>query len=122
MLHHLSGVNVLGCAVELDTKCAHYHSELDVIAIKFPCCGEFYSCFECHQLLADHSPLRWGKDDLDAPAILCGCCGMILSIKEYLGCDSVCPSCKIKFNPACALHYPLYFTEGCLAMTTENLV
>lgn len=103
------GVRVLGLAVGPRTECAHYHSELDIIAIRFPCCGEFYPCFHCHAAVADHPVERWPADRFDTQGILCGACGAQLSISAYLNCGSRCPACGSGFNPGCATHRHLYF-------------
>jgi uncharacterized CHY-type Zn-finger protein len=100
---------VHGIDVTPRTGCAHYHGELDIIAIRFKCCDRFFACWHCHDALAGHPPLRWQPQDLDQPAILCGACGCRLTIRQYLGCDSLCPSCGESFNPRCRLHHPLYF-------------
>ena len=108
---HLRDMQVIlkGQLVDNETRCQHYATKLDIIALKFKCCDVFYPCYECHTADSDHDPVRWAFDDIDVLAILCGGCSNILSIKEYLQCDSKCPSCKSKFNPKCALHYDLYF-------------
>ena len=31
-----------------ESRCDHWHSELDIVAIKFPCCGKFYACRSYH--------------------------------------------------------------------------
>ena len=98
-----------GTNVNERTQCVHYHSERDIIAIKFKCCGEFYACIECHQEMADHAPIVWPKEEFAAQAILCGNCKSTLSIAEYLGCGNTCPACQVAFNPGCANHYHLYF-------------
>ena len=98
-----------GTNVNERTQCAHYHSERDIIAIKFKCCGEFYACIECHQDMVDHVPIIWPKVEFAAQAILCGNCKSTLSIAEYLSCGNTCPACQSAFNPGCANHYHLYF-------------
>ncbi len=100
---------VYGVEVDAETRCAHWHSELDVIAIKFKCCGRWFPCFECHAAVADHEPQTWPTDERGEKAILCGKCGYQLGIAEYFECGSVCPKCDAEFNPGCAKHYGLYF-------------
>lgn len=102
-------VEVLGALVDAQTRCAHYHGELDIIAIKFKCCDRWFPCYECHAETADHPAQIWRKDEFDTKAILCGACGHQLSVNEYLNCDSTCPNCQSRFNPNCARHYHLYF-------------
>lgn len=105
-------MRILGRPVDEQTRCVHYHSELDVVAIKFKCCGEFYPCHSCHDECAGHPAEQWPLDEYDEPAVLCGVCGTVLTIAEYLGADDCCPSCGAPFNPGCRLHTHLYF-ETC---------
>lgn len=105
----IHNVEVIAVNVDNETRCAHYHGEHDIIAIKFKCCGEWFPCSECHAEIAKHAAVVWPKEEFNAPAILCGCCGHQLSIREYLDCNSTCPRCRRQFNPSCANHYHLYF-------------
>ena len=98
-----------GTGVNERTQCAHYHSERDIIGIKFKCCDAFYACIQCHEEAADHTPMVWLKSEFHTEAILCGNCQSTLSITSYLGCDNTCPFCQAAFNPGCANHYHLYF-------------
>ena len=100
--------NVLGPVVDGQTRCVHYRTPLDVIAIKFACCREFYPCHLCHTEAANHVAAQWPVDSRAEPAVLCGVCGCLLAITEYLGVDS-CPACAAAFNPGCKLHTELYF-------------
>ncbi|MGI9055217.1 MAG: CHY zinc finger protein [Pyrinomonadaceae bacterium] len=106
---NIFGEIVKGSNVEAQTRCAHYQKEIDIIAIKFKCCGEWFPCFQCHTENADHPAQVWSKDEFETKAILCGNCGHQLTIDEYVNCDSICPKCAAAFNPGCALHYDLYF-------------
>jgi uncharacterized CHY-type Zn-finger protein len=96
-------------AIDGMTRCRHYHGPTDVIAIKFKCCGTYYSCYYCHEEEAGHPPDRWGPNERNEKALLCGGCGTELTIETYLGCGYRCPVCGIAFNPRCEAHYPLYF-------------
>lgn len=91
------------------TRCVHYHSALDVIAIKFKCCGDYYPCYECHAEVAGHAAVVWSKEERDEKAILCGVCRKELSINEYFQSNNQCPYCAANFNPGCSRHYHLYF-------------
>ncbi|QHJ70306.1 CHY zinc finger protein [Planococcus halotolerans] len=106
MAHALT---VKGIGVDEETRCSHYHSEIDRIAIKFYCCGEYYPCFECHQAVGCGNHQVWPKKEFTQKAVLCGSCGYELSIAEYLKCESSCPNCSAAFNPGCSLHKHLYF-------------
>ena len=45
---------VLGPVVDEMTRCVHYRTEVDIVAIKFACCNEYYPCHRCHEETADH--------------------------------------------------------------------
>lgn len=103
------GVEIKGTNVDDQTRCAHYRQDIDIIAIKFKCCGEWFPCFRCHAEHAGHKAEVWKFNEYETKAVLCGGCGHQLSIAEYMNCNSVCPKCNNLFNPGCARHYDLYF-------------
>jgi uncharacterized CHY-type Zn-finger protein len=100
---------VRGVALDPQTRCAHYRSPLDVIALKMRCCGAYYACRECHDELAGHAAQVWPKAEWGEPAVLCGVCGLELTAAGYMACDNRCPGCGGGFNPGCRNHYHLYF-------------
>ena len=102
-------MTIKGKPIDAFTRCVHYHSELDVMAIKFKCCKEFYPCYECHLETADHPAEVWPKEWWNEKAILCGRCHYTLTIQEYFDGGNKCPSCGGNFNPQCSNHYHLYF-------------
>jgi uncharacterized CHY-type Zn-finger protein len=106
---YVKGIEVRGTDVDGETRCKHYHSEVDIIAIKFPCCQTYYPCHLCHEENAGHPVQVWKYEQFDCKAVLCGRCGHELTIREYMQCDSVCPQCGAEFNPGCRHHYHLYF-------------
>jgi uncharacterized CHY-type Zn-finger protein len=99
---------IRGRTIDKYTRCVHYHSTLDIIAIKFKCCNEYYPCYECHKEAAHESEV-WKKNEFDTRAILCGICDHEMTINEYLNCSNHCPDCNSPFNPNCDKHYHLYF-------------
>jgi uncharacterized CHY-type Zn-finger protein len=105
----IGGTTVFGKSVDNQTRCVHWHSQLDIIALKFKCCDKYYPCFSCHEEEADHKHQVWPKSEFDEKAILCGACGEELSIKEYMASNNTCPHCEAPFNPGCSNHYHLYF-------------
>jgi uncharacterized CHY-type Zn-finger protein len=109
MTRTIHGEKVVGTNVDAETRCAHYHSPLDIIAIKFKCCGDWFPCFECHRENTVHPPEVWRIGERDVPAVLCGACGHQLTVNGYFNCDSACPECRSAFNPGCKGHYHLYF-------------
>jgi uncharacterized CHY-type Zn-finger protein len=103
---------VHGVAVDPQTRCAHWRSPLDIIAIRMRCCGVWYACKDCHDALAGHPIQTWPRAEYDRPAVLCGACGTELTVRQYLACDNRCPACAAPFNPGCRLHYRFYFEAG----------
>lgn len=105
----MTGPPVLGQVVDGQTRCVHYGTVLDVVAIRFFCCGSFYPCHLCHdEVPGQHPAIPWPATLHDARALLCGVCGTQLRITGYLGASD-CPGCGARFNPGCALHADLYF-------------
>jgi len=105
----IKGQTVQGKVLDNETRCTHYHTEVDRIAIKFYCCDTYFPCFECHKEDGCGNPDVWPAEKFDEKAILCGACGHELTITEYLNCESECPTCVALFNPGCGLHRNLYF-------------
>jgi uncharacterized CHY-type Zn-finger protein len=99
---------VHGRTVDAQTRCVHYHSPLDIVAIRFFCCGKYYPCYQCHNEAEDHIPQVWPRHRFHERAILCGVCRTELSIERYRAADR-CPECGSVFNPGCASHAHLYF-------------
>jgi uncharacterized CHY-type Zn-finger protein len=100
---------VYGLDLDAETRCRHWHGPTDIIAIKMKCCGKYYACKDCHEVLADHPVATWPRSEFHTPAILCGHCRTQLAIATYLASDSLCPHCSAHFNPRCANHYHFYF-------------
>ncbi|HEV2643494.1 MAG TPA: CHY zinc finger protein [Candidatus Elarobacter sp.] len=107
--HRAAGPRVEGIGLDAETRCAHYASPVDVIAIKAPCCDAYYACAECHVALAGHSLAVWERERWGERAVLCGKCRAELTVEEYLGANDRCPRCGTGFNPGCRTHHHLYF-------------
>lgn len=105
----VDGTPVYGVDVDPETRCAHYATDRDVIAIKFACCGDYYPCLECHAECTSHETEPWPANLFDTDAVLCGVCGTELTIDAYLDSTSTCPACGTAFNPGCRTHWPHYF-------------
>ena len=99
-----------GVGITERNQCIHYHTLVDVVAIRLKCCNAYYACISCHAEMADHPPVRWGHQDFGEKAVLCGYCKTYLSIRAYLQNHPQCPSCKGHFNPGCRDHHHLYFS------------
>ncbi len=102
-------IEVKGKIVDEHTRCTHYHSTRDVIAIRMKCCNEYYACIDCHRETADHDASVWPATEFDTKGVLCGECYNELTIAEYLQSGHQCPFCKASFNPGCSNHYHYYF-------------
>lgn len=107
-------IQVHGQLVDSQTRCAHWHSQLDVVALKFKCCDRYYACFSCHeedQRSREHEVRRYHvKWDPLVKVVLCGVCKLEMTFEQYLGAGGLrCPSCGVQFNPGCKLHHSLYF-------------
>ncbi len=107
----MSGVRVLGPVVDEQTRCVHYRTEVDIVAIRFACCGEYYPCHRCHAETAGHAAAQWPLDARGERAVLCGVCRSELTIDDYLATHA-CPACGSAFNEGCRLHAHLYFEVG----------
>ena len=99
---------VYGFIVDDETRCTHYQTKKDIIAIKFKCCDKYYPCYKCHAEAEDHKPILWEKAEYDEKAVLCGVCRKEHTIDEYLQTDR-CLKCASFFNEACEYHYHLYW-------------
>ncbi|AVQ34312.1 hypothetical protein C7J88_09105 [Staphylococcus muscae] len=102
-------VYIYGATVDNETRCVHYHTELDIIAIKFKCCDKYYPCIHCHNEAETHPAEQWPANSFDhTKAILCGVCQHEMTIQSYM--DHIqCPNCYAPFNSRCQLHYHYYF-------------
>jgi uncharacterized CHY-type Zn-finger protein len=101
--------SVRGVNLDSQTRCEHYHGPTDIIAIKMKCCGLYYACKDCHETLADHPIEVWPESEWNQQAVLCGACGSMLTILQYMQSNSRCAACSAQFNPGCRSHYHLYF-------------
>lgn len=100
---------VRGIKLDAQTRCTHYDSPLDIVAIKMRCCATYFACKDCHAALADHPLEPWPREELQQNAVLCGACGSELAIAAYLDSSDRCPACGAPFNPGCRTHHKYYF-------------
>jgi len=100
---------VHGFSVTPLTQCSHWHSPLDIIAIKHFCCQKFYACISCHDACESHKSGVWPFEQRDDGAVLCGQCKHVLTVTEYMECGSKCTQCGSAFNPGCKNHWEMYF-------------
>ena len=102
---------VRGVELDGETRCRHYRSALDIIAIRMACRGVYYACKDCHEILAGHAIQVWPRQEWNVTAILCGACGSEMTIREYMDSGHRCPHCSALFNPGCKNHYHFYFAS-----------
>lgn len=105
----IHGFDVQGALKDEQTRCDHYHKDVDIVAIKLKCCQTYYSCCKCHEEEAGHPAEVWSNEEFGVKAILCGACGTELIVNEYLNSISSCHYCKAPFNTRCQYHSHLYF-------------
>ncbi|WP_170972334.1 CHY zinc finger protein [Natronorubrum halophilum] len=105
----MSETPVRGVDVGSETRCAHYRTDLDVVAFKFACCEQYYPCYRCHEAVTDHDASPWPRDRFDESSVLCGVCETELTVPEYLEAEYRCPSCDAAFNPGCRAHAERYY-------------
>jgi uncharacterized CHY-type Zn-finger protein len=103
---------VRGVQLDAQTRCAHYHSPLDIVAIKVKCCRTYFACKDCHAALADHALEAWPHDEWQQNAVLCGACGTEHTIAGYLESSERCSACGAPFNPGCRDHRGYYFADS----------
>src|ERR1700683_5277358 len=99
---------VLGVQLDAQTRCAHWRSALDIVAIRMKCCGAYYACKDCHEALAGHAIEAWPRAARAEGAWLWGAGGAEMTIAAYLAGADAGPSCRAPFNPACRTHHPFY--------------
>ncbi|KAL3230727.1 Helper of Tim protein 13 [Nakaseomyces bracarensis] len=112
----MSQYKLKGKIVDKHTRCEHWNTDLDIIALKFKCCDTFYPCISCHRETTDHEIQKYDINS-DEKVILCGNCNSLLTFHEYTSKTNPlqCPKCSALFNPGCKNHYGLYFdnAEAC---------
>ena len=101
-------VQAQGLLVDDESRCVHYHSDKDIVALQCYECQKYYACYQCHNELESHTfspyPLNLKQDR----PILCGSCKKTLTYEKYREKGS-CPYCAALFNPACQSHHSMYF-------------
>lgn len=96
-------MDIHGIDVDAEGRCAHWHSEVDVVANTCGRCGKLWACSLCHDAMADHG---FSAVDKRLPSVVCGVCGTRMTFEQY---GDRCPGCGHEFNPSCVLHESTYF-------------
>ena len=102
-------VPLRGTGVDPHTRCTHYHTSRDVIALRCGCCETYYPCHLCHEETAGAPFAPWPRERFEEPAVLCGVCLHTLSARAYTTSPDACAHCGTAFNPGCRAHHALYF-------------
>lgn len=106
----MARTKISGIELDAETRCVHYNSPLDVVALKMRCCGRYFACKDCHDALAGHALEPWPREEWGDRAVICGVCSTELTIVQYLESSDRCPSCGAPFNPGCREHHSYYFS------------
>ncbi|MGT2958360.1 hypothetical protein A9Q68_07465 [Streptococcus bovimastitidis] len=96
-----------GIDLDQESRCRHYHSDLDIATLKCQACQKYYACYQCHDSLEDHPFEPSGKEEVYP--VVCGACKNQLNLASYQ--KGFCPYCQKAFNPKCALHKDIYFKK-----------
>lgn len=99
-----------GLLIDNESRCQHYHTELDIVALKCFECQKYYACYQCHDSLEDHTFRAYPCQLKEDKVLICGVCRHEMTIKEYQEAVA-CPNCHSAFNPACSKHYDIYFAK-----------
>lgn len=92
-----------GIDVDRQGRCAHWHSERDVVANTCGACKKLWACSLCHDECADH---EFAPVERSERSVMCGACGHMMTHAEY---GAACPACAHPFNPGCKAHENVYF-------------
>ncbi|WP_105956605.1 CHY zinc finger protein [Apilactobacillus quenuiae] len=98
-------MKIYGIKVDSQSRCIHYHTKNDIVALMCQQCHKFYACYKCHDELNNHKfkPVKINQ----AKNILCGNCQTLLTYTQYK--LNYCPYCQHRFNPKCIIHQSIYF-------------
>lgn len=99
-----------GLLVDNESRCQHYHTVLDIVALKCFQCQKYYACYQCHDSLEDHKFRAYPCQLKEDKVLICGVCRQEMTIEEYQEAVA-CPNCHSSFNPACSKHYDIYFAK-----------
>ncbi|MGT2846240.1 CHY zinc finger protein [Streptococcus massiliensis] len=103
-------IKVYGVNLDKETRCQHYHTDLDIVALKCFTCQKYYACYQCHDFLNEHSFTAYPKSLTSDKVVLCGVCQSELTLAQYESATH-CPFCGRAFNPRCQLHKDIYFRD-----------
>lgn len=74
---------IYGFLVDNESRCQHYHTELDIVALKCFECLNYYACYQCHDSLEEHSFRAYPCQLKQDKVLICGVCQHEMTIEEY---------------------------------------
>ena len=107
---YLPVAQIHGLLVDKESRCQHYHSPLDIVALKCYDCQKYYACYQCHDHIEDHRFRAYPCHIRQDKVVICGVCLHEMTIENYQKSVS-CSHCHSRFNPACSKHYDIYFAK-----------
>ncbi len=106
---NIGNIRVHGIKVDAKGRCAHWHSEKDIVSFQFPGDKLFYPCYQCFIAIHGKKPSTWSlKRDAQKKVILCGNCQNLIDLQTYIQHANNCIHCHHPFNPGCKRHWHLY--------------
>ena len=72
-----------GLLVDDQSRCQHYHSPLDIVALKCFECQKYYACYQCHDRLEAHIYRAYPCQLKQDKVLICGVCRHEMTIEEY---------------------------------------
>ncbi|MFD0845206.1 CHY zinc finger protein [Streptococcus saliviloxodontae] len=99
---------IYGLDLDRESRCRHYHSQLDIVALKCFLCQRYYACYKCHNACQNHSFAPYPLSRREDLVVICGVCHKEMTIADYKEV-SACVACQSPFNPRCHLHEAIYF-------------
>lgn len=100
---------IYGELLDHESRCRHYHTVLDIVALKCWSCRRYYACYQCHDQFECHDFTPYPRTRKEDKVVICGVCHKEMSIASYEEA-SACPRCGSAFNPACHKHKEIYFS------------
>lgn len=102
-------IKIYGGLLDQASRCRHYHTVLDIVALKCFACRNYYACYKCHDSLEAHPYQAYPDNRVADKVVICGVCKEEMTIAEYRS-SKTCPNCQSAFNPACGKHDAIYFS------------
>ncbi|WP_438835700.1 CHY zinc finger protein [Streptococcus pluranimalium] len=53
-----------GIVIDDNSRCQHYHSSQNIVALKYADCHSYYACYKCHGAMESHSFKATSADEV----------------------------------------------------------